>query len=102
MTYDIWIHFNGLSAKNAGLIAHRPLQERTGSEWPPVYRNLPDYKQAHFNIEVNGSNWTLDDRARIELDKQFRAKFPQEKRPLAGWSYLKDCRPKFNAKAVTC
>lgn len=97
-TYDVWVHYNSRSAKHAGLISSVPLRERIGWEANgPQYRNLPN--QDHFVLEVAGSNWMLDDLACMALLSQYRAKHPGEKRPLAGRSYLRDCRPKFTRAA---
>jgi hypothetical protein len=78
MQYTIWVHHNSRSAKAAGFV---------GGEWS-MSREL-------FVIEVHGSNWTLDTQAWDALNAQYRAKHPGETRPLAGRSYIRNCRASF-------
>ena len=102
MKYDVWVHHNGRSAKNAGMVAAKPLKQYTGYEGTTVlYRILDESHQDHFTFEVLGSNWTVDDLAWRELDRLYRTKHPSEKRPLAGRSYLRECRPSFREAAKT-
>ena len=102
MKYDVWVHHNGRSAKNAGLISASPLREHIGwNNQVPQYRILGDAFQDHYTVEVSGSNWMLDEFAWVELNKQYSAKHPTEKRPLAGRSYLRECRPSFREAAKT-
>jgi len=102
MLYNIWIHFNGHTAKNAGLIAARPLREKStyrinseGKYETVEPKPLGASYQINITLEITGSNWTLDDKAFKELGKAYQLRFPNEKRPLAGKSYLKDCRESF-------
>jgi hypothetical protein len=92
MLYNIWIHFNGSSAKNAGIISPTPLRERSNWINGKMEQGQPKaYGQVNVTLEVTGS----DDKAFVELDKAYRLRFPHEKRPLAGKTYLKDCRESF-------
>lgn len=77
--YRVYIHRHGSTAKTSGLISNY------------VCRGF-EHLVTKIEIVIDGSTWGRDDAAYRAVTAEWKRLNPRDERPLAGKSYIRDCR----------